>query len=38
MRSCIRTRQGVVLKPEPLPKVIFDEVSTEEVSIPIKNM
>jgi hypothetical protein len=36
MRSCTRTRQGVVLKPGPLLKPNFNVVSTEEVSIPIQ--
>jgi hypothetical protein len=36
MRTCTRTRQGVVLKPGQLPKPNFDVVSTEEVSLPIQ--
>ena len=36
MKSCTRTRQGVVLKPGSLPKPNFDVVSTEEVSTSIQ--
>ena len=38
MKSCTKTRQGVVLNPGPSPKVIFDEVNTEEVAIPIRKL
>jgi hypothetical protein len=38
MRSCTRTRQGVVLKPGLLPKPNFDVVSTEEVTTPIQQL
>ncbi len=36
MKTCTRTRQGVVLKPGWLPKPNFDVVSTEEVSTSIQ--
>jgi hypothetical protein len=38
MKSCTKTHQGVVLQPGPSPKVIFGEVSTEELAIPIQKL